>query len=84
MFHEETRHIEGDWNFVRDKIKGGAIITYHVNSDEQLTDSFSKAFTNSLCISEHDVFGSIVIHKPNTNPSARNAENAKRMIFEVE
>ena len=65
MFDEENKYIEGDCNFLREKIQDGAIITYHVKSDEQLTDSLSKAFRYSLSISVRDEFGSIDIYKPN-------------------
>ena len=65
MFGEENKYIEVDCNFLREKIQDGAIITYHVKSDEQLTDSLSKAFSNSLSISVRDEFGSIDIYKPN-------------------
>ena len=65
MFDEENKYIEGDGNFLREKIQNGAIITYHVKSDEQLTDSLSKAISNPLSFSVRDEFGSIDIYKPN-------------------
>ena len=75
MLLEETKHIESYYDFHREKIKDGAIITYYVKSDEQLTRSPSKAFTNSLRISLCDEFGSNDILKPNVYTSARNDEN---------
>ena len=65
MFDEENKYIEGDGNFFREKIQDGAIITYHVKCDEQLTDSLSKAISNPLSFSVRDEFGSIDIYKPN-------------------
>ena len=83
-FHEETKHIEGDRSLLREKIQRGVIITYHVKSDEQLTDSHSKAFNNSLCVFECDGFCSIDTHMRNIGGSARNVEDAKRTIFDIE
>ena len=65
MFDEEKKYIEGVCNFLREKIQDGAIITYHVKSDEQLTDSPSKAISNSLSIFVRDEFCSIDIYRPN-------------------
>ena len=77
MSDEEDKYIAGYCNLLRVKIQHGAIMTYHVKSVEQLTDSLSKAFSNSLCISVRDEFGSIDIHKPTVLGSLRNDENAK-------
>ena len=75
VFLEETKHIENCYDFHQDKIKYGAMITYYVKSDEQLTRSPSKAFTNLLRISLCDEFGWNDIDKPNVYTSARNDEN---------
>ena len=84
VFLEETKHIESYYDFHQEKLKDGAIITYYVKSDEQLTRSPSKAFTNSLRISLCDEFGSNDIHKPNVYTGARNDENTMWPISEIE
>ena len=65
VFDEENKYIEGDCNFLWQKIQDGAIITYHVKSVQQLTDSLPVAFSNSLCISVRDKFDPIGIYKLN-------------------
>ena len=65
VFYEENKYIEGDCTFLREKIQDGAIITYHIKSVQQLTDSLSEAFCNSFCVFVRDEFDTVGIHKLN-------------------
>ena len=43
VFHEMTKHIEVDCHFIREKIASGCMTTSFVNSNDQLTDIFTKS-----------------------------------------
>ena len=43
VFHERTKHIEVDCHFIREKIASGCVATNFVNSNDQLTDIFTKS-----------------------------------------
>ena len=44
VFHEMTKHIEGDCHFIREKIASGCMTTSFINSSNQLIDIFNKSF----------------------------------------
>ena len=42
-FHKRTKHIEVDYHFISEKIASGCMATSFINSNDQLTNIFSKS-----------------------------------------
>ena len=47
IFHENSKHIEVDDHFIREKIASGCMTTSFVNSSDQLIDIFTKSSPRS-------------------------------------
>ena len=64
IFHEQTKHIEIDYHFVREKIQLGLISTRYVKTGEQLGDIFTKALNGNQVSYLCNKLDMINIHAP--------------------
>lgn len=47
VFHARTKHIELDYHFIREQVLNRQIVLYHMSSEAQLVDIFTKALSVS-------------------------------------
>ncbi|XP_024171978.1 uncharacterized mitochondrial protein AtMg00810-like [Rosa chinensis] len=64
VFHEQTRHIEMDCHYIRDKIQDGSVVTKFVGSTHQLADVFTKTLGKEIFILMVGKLGVRDIHSP--------------------
>lgn len=48
IFHAQTKHIEVDFHFVREKVAMGALDVRFISSGDQLADGFTKPMTKHM------------------------------------
>ena len=63
-FHEQIKHIEIDYHFVRKKIQLNLISTRYVKTGEQLSDIFTKALSENHVSYLCNMLGMIDIYAP--------------------
>ena len=64
LFHEQTKHIEIDYHFFREKIQLRLISTGYVKTTEQLGDIFTKPLSGDRDSYLYNKLGMINIYAP--------------------
>uniref|UniRef100_A0A2N9FIZ1 Uncharacterized protein n=1 Tax=Fagus sylvatica TaxID=28930 RepID=A0A2N9FIZ1_FAGSY len=64
VYHEQTKHIEIDCHFIRERIQSKEIVTAHVSSHDQLADIFTKALGRDRFLSLSSKLGIANLHAP--------------------
>ncbi|KAI4297571.1 hypothetical protein L6164_037456 [Bauhinia variegata] len=64
VLHERTKQIEVDCHFVRDKIDNRFITTRHVQTEDQLSDIFTKVLNGVHINYIYNKLGMIYIYAP--------------------
>ncbi|XP_058217520.1 uncharacterized mitochondrial protein AtMg00810-like [Rhododendron vialii] len=47
VYHARTKHIELDYHFIREQVLNNQVVLYHINSEAQLADIFTKPLSVS-------------------------------------
>ena len=64
VFHERTKYIEVDCHFIREKIASGCMTISFVNSNDQLTDIFTKSLRGPRIKYICNKFGAFDLYAP--------------------
>lgn len=62
MYHEQTKHIEIDYQFVCEKVKSGLISLSHVSTNDQKAEILTKSFLGNQHIDATFMLGFLMMH----------------------